>query len=169
MTEPVFLDNDPCYCCRESGCNDGCRCDDSNHNFFAVWGDAQVKALLEAAPELLAALEKPGGNEVGHCPDSVRIHRDGVCGLYRRCPRRHRQSEGGTMPYGMTAMEWAWRYQNRARNRVIETTDCPWCSREPGQVCTTKTGNHTYDVHVGRIERYMTQWSAHHTPDGQPL
>ena len=56
------------------------------------------------------------------------------------------------MPYGMTAMEWAWRYQNRTRNRVIETTDCEWCGSGPEQVCTTKTGNHTYDVHVGRIQ-----------------
>ena len=39
---------------------------------------------------------------------------------YRCRPRRHRQSEGGTMPYGMTAMEWAWRYQNSG----IETGLC---------------------------------------------
>ena len=73
------------------------------------------------------------------------------------------------MPYGMTQMEWAWRYQNRTRNRVIETTDCEWCGSGPDQVCTTKTGNHTYDVHVGRLYRYMREWNEHHTPDGQPL
>ena len=73
------------------------------------------------------------------------------------------------MPYGMTNLRWQQRYQNWHENQVIQTTDCPWCHHSPGQLCTTKTGNHTYDVHVGRIKAYMDKWTEHHTPDGQPL
>ena len=64
------------------------------------------------------------------------------------------------MPYGMTDVRWQQRYQNLHENLVIRTTDCPWCHHGPSQVCTTKTGNRTYDVHVGRIESYMVQWRA---------
>ena len=73
------------------------------------------------------------------------------------------------MPYGMTESEWAWRYQNRPQNQVMQTTDCPRCHHGPDQICTTIRGNHTYDVHLVRILRYIRQWTEHHTPDGQPL
>ena len=73
------------------------------------------------------------------------------------------------MPYGMTQSAWAQRYHNWDENPVIQNTDCPYCSIMAGTTCVTARGNHTQDVHVGRIQLYMRQWTEHHTPDGQPL
>ena len=73
------------------------------------------------------------------------------------------------MPYGMTNSQWQHRYQNGNENPVIQTTYCPYCSVGADSTCVTAKGNHTYDVHLGRILRHIKQGSAHHTPDGQPL
>ena len=73
------------------------------------------------------------------------------------------------MPYGMTYHEWAWRYANRQRNRIVQTTDCPRCHHGPGKICTTITGNSTNDIHLVRVQAYESKWLTHHTPDGQPL
>ena len=73
------------------------------------------------------------------------------------------------MPYGMTENKWQQRYNNWNANPVVQTTSCNWCNHGQGQVCTTKTGNHTQSVHVARIQDYVAEWVTHHTPDGQPL
>ena len=64
------------------------------------------------------------------------------------------------MPYGMTESEWAWRYQNRPQNQVVQTTDCPRCHHVQGQICTTITGNqHLRDSLWAYPRLRMRQWT----------
>ena len=73
------------------------------------------------------------------------------------------------MPYGMTQSAWAQRISRWDENPIIQTTDCPRCSIGAGTTCVTARGNHTYDVHLFRIQDYVAKWITRHTPDGQPL
>ena len=49
----------PCYCCRESGCDDGCMCTGIDQEApLVVYDGVSVKPLVENARGMLAALEE---------------------------------------------------------------------------------------------------------------
>ena len=58
MAEQLLTTTLPCYCCRESGCDNGCMCTGIDQEApLVVYDGVSVKPLVENARGMLEALE----------------------------------------------------------------------------------------------------------------
>ena len=58
MAKALLTTTLPCYCCRESGCDDGCMCTGIDQEEpLVVYDGVSVKPLVENARGMLEALE----------------------------------------------------------------------------------------------------------------